>query len=242
MKTKKQTIKLQKSSGLFMQLGLVLTLAIVYAFFEHKTEITKHEPVVVSMNSQEDVVHVTYDDFVIERKVVPQKELPKPTSLENLKIDDTPKKSEPESPIILEHAPKAVDVTKNFVQVEPEDDDVMEYIATVPEVPIYPGCEKGTRAEKKACFEKKVGKFISRKFNTDLAAQLGLPSGKQKIYVQFVITKSGKIEIKGARANHKRLEKEGERVVNLLPQMIPGMKNGKPVKVSYMVPISFNVQ
>ena len=75
-----------------------------------------------------------------------------------------------------------------------------------------------------------------------MANQLGLSSGKQSIYVQFVITKSGEIEIKGARANHKRLEKEGKRVVNLLPQMTPGKKNGEPVNVSYMVPISFNVQ
>ena len=101
-----------------------------------------------------------------------------------------------------------IDVAPTFVYVEPEE-EALEYIATVPEVPIYPGCEKGTRAEKKACFEKKVGKFISRKFNTDLSVQLGLPSGKQKIFVQFVITKSGEIEIMGARANHKKLEKEG---------------------------------
>lgn len=244
MKTKKQIIKLQKSSGLFLQLGLVLTLAIVYMFFEHKTEITKYHPVVVAMNTLDNVEYVNYEVIEIEREVVKQKSLPKPTSFVDFKKSEESKTEEKETPDIFitpDDAPPVIDIAPIFVYVEPED-EVLEYIATVPEVPIYPGCEKGTRAQNKACFEKKVGKFISRKFNTDLAAQLGLSSGKQRIYVQFVITKSGDIEILGARANHKKLEKEGKRVVNLLPQMTPGKKNGKPVNVSYMVPISFNVE
>jgi len=246
MKTKKQIIKLQKSSGLFMQLGLVLTLAIVYAFFEYKTEITQHETIVIAMNSNDDVVFINYEVIEIEREVVKQKEIPKSNSIDEIEISDSPQMKESDiSSIIDKPDTPIIDTEPTFVTVEPIGDELEPdfFISTVPNVPIYPGCEnKETRAQKKACFEKKVGRFISRKFNTDLAAQLGLPSGKQKIFVQFVITKSGDIEIKGARANHKRLEKEGKRVVNLLPQMTPGMKNGKPVNVSYMVPISFNVE
>ena len=243
MKTKKQTIKLQKSSGLFIQLGLVLTLAIVYAFFEHKTEIENYIPNKSAIYTSDNVVHTPYEEIEIEREVVKQKALPKSTSLEDYKKSEESVKEEKETPLILEPTDDKpiIDSEPTFEYVEPEE-DVLEFIATVPEVPIYPGCEKGTRAQKKACFEKKIGKFISRKFNTDIASQMGLPSGKQKIHVQFVITKSGGIEIIGARANHKRLEKEGKRVVNLLPKMTPGKKNGEPVNVSYMVPISFNVQ
>ena len=85
-------------------------------------------------------------------------------------------------------------------------------------------------------------KHIQRKFNGDLASDLGLPPGKQKIYIQFRITKTGTIEILGARAPHKRLEKEAKRVVNLLPRMTPGKQRGRPVNVTYMLPISFNVE
>ncbi|MFK5879687.1 MAG: energy transducer TonB [Flavobacteriaceae bacterium] len=244
MKTKKQTIKLQKSSGLFMQLGLVLTLAIVYAFFEHKTEIENFIPQKAVVSASEYIVYTPYEVIEIEREVVKHKALPKPTSFVEYKKSEESNKEEKETPIILDPDDTKTPVlhdSPTFVTVEPEEEK-LEFIATVPEVPIYPGCEKGTRAQKKACFEKKVGKFISKKFNTDIASQMGLPSGKQRIHVQFVITKSGDIEIIGARANHKRLEKEGKRVVNLLPKMTPGKKNGKPVNVSYMVPISFNVQ
>lgn len=228
-----------------MQLGLVLTLAIVYAFFEHKTEIENYIPQKTAISTSYDVVYTPYEVIEIERKVVKQTKLPKATSLEDFEKSEETKKEEKETVLIIDEndSDPIIDETPVFEYVEPDDDIEPDHIlATVPEVPIYPGCEKGTRAEKKACFEKKIGKFISRKFNTDLATQLGLPTGKQKIHVQFLITKSGDIEIIGARANHKRLEKEGKRVVNLLPQMIPGKKNGKPVNVSYMVPISFNVQ
>ena len=246
MKTKKQVIKLQKSSGLFMQLGLVFTLAIVYMFFEHKTEIENCIPQKAVISTSYDVVYTPYEVIEIERKVVKQTKLPKATSLEDFEKSEESKKEEIETVLIIEEKDESpiIDDAPTFVTVESHGDELEpDYmIATVPEVPIYPGCEKGTRAEKKACFEKKIGKFISRKFNTDLAPQLGLPAGKQKIHVQFMITKSGDIEITGVRANHKRLEKEGMRVVNLLPQMTPGKKNGKPVNVSYMVPISFNVQ
>lgn len=226
-----------------MQLGLVLTLAIVYAFFEYKTEIQNYIPNKVVSYTSDDVVYTPYEVIEIEREVVKQKALPKPTSLENFKKSEESVKEEKETPLILEPTDDKpiIDKEPTFVTVEPEEEK-LEFITTVPEVPIYPGCEKGTRAQKKACFEKKIGKFISRKFNTDIASKIGLPSGKQRIHVQFVITKSGDIEIIGARANHKSLEKEGKRVVNLLPKMTPGKKNGKPVNVSYMVPISFNVQ
>ena len=39
----------------------------------------------------------------------------------------------------------------------------------------------------------------------------------------------------------KELEAEAKRVVNLLPKMTPGEQKGKPVNVTYMLPISFNI-
>ena len=44
-----------------------------------------------------------------------------------------------------------------------------------------------------------------------------------------------------ARAPHPRLEKEAVRVINLLPKMKPGIKNGKPVIVPYSIPMIFQV-
>ena len=79
----------------------------------------------------------------------------------------------------------------------------------------------------------KITKFVQRKFNTDLAGDLGL-SGRQRISVIFKIDKNGDVVGVRARAPHPRLVKEATRVVNLLPKMKPGKQRGKAV-VDYLI-------
>ena len=61
----------------------------------------------------------------------------------------------------------------------------------------------------------KIAKFVNKKFNTDLAGDLGL-SGRQRIIVAFKIDKKGNIIGVRARAPHPKLAQEAERVVKLL--------------------------
>ena len=86
----------------------------------------------------------------------------------------------------------------------------------------------------------KIAKFIQRKFNQDLAADLGL-SGRQRISVIFKIDKRGNVTGVRARAPHPRLQKEAVKVVSLLPKMKPGKQRGKAVIVQYSLPIIFEV-
>jgi len=88
---------------------------------------------------------------------------------------------------------------------------------------------------------KKISKFVQKKFNTELASDLGL-SGRQKISVIFKIDKNGNITGVRSRAPHPRLEKEAARVINSLPKMKPGKQRGKAVIVPYSLPIIFQVQ
>lgn len=111
----------------------------------------------------------------------------------------------------------------------------------IDEVPIYPGCERGSNAEKRNCMSENIAQFVSRKFNTDIAEDLGL-SGKQRINVIFKIDKNGNVVDVRASGPHPILEKEAVRVVKMLPKMKPGRIEGKPVIVSYALPISFVVQ
>lgn len=127
---------------------------------------------------------------------------------------------------------------------EEEGEEVVEDVpfAIIEDIPIFPGCEKGTKAEKKACFSKKISKHINRKFNSGLASDLGLSAGKKRIFVMFKIDQTGSITEIQARAPHPRLQKEAERVVKTLPKMIPGKQRGRPVSVRYSLPISFLVE
>ena len=120
-------------------------------------------------------------------------------------------------------------------------DNVEVPFSTVQNVPIFPGCDKGNNEARRKCMSQKITKFVQRKFNTDLAGDLGL-SGRQRISVIFKIDKNGDVVGVRARAPHPRLVKEATRVVNLLPKMKPGKQRGKAVVVPYSLPIIFQVQ
>ena len=113
--------------------------------------------------------------------------------------------------------------------------------SVIENVPIFPGCEKGSNQEKRDCMSAKISQFVNKKFNTELASELGL-SGRQRINVIFKIDKTGSITGIRARAPHPGLEKEAARVIGLLPKMKPGKQRGKPVNVPYSLPIIFQVQ
>ena len=118
------------------------------------------------------------------------------------------------------------------------DEDVEVQFSVIENVPVFPGCERGSNMDKRKCMSAKIAKFVQRKFNTDLAGSLGL-SGRQRINVVFKIDKNGDIKGIRAKASHPSLEQEAIRVINMLPRMKPGIQRGKPVIVPYSLPITF---
>ena len=127
------------------------------------------------------------------------------------------------------------------LEIEEVDEDIEVPFAVIENVPIYPGCEKGNNDAKRKCMSDKIAKFVQKKFNTDLAGDLGL-TGRQRINVIFKIDRNGNVVGVRSRAPHPRLEKEAARVINLLPKMKPGKQRGKAVTVPYSLPIVFQVQ
>lgn len=244
MKTKTHTNKLQKSSGLFFQLGLLLTLFTVYIAVEHKTE--KLEVSVLPLDEINKInIYNMYDNIIIESKEVIKKKVVLEKNTFSGEYKESKQKDEVESKLLSEFNETTPvsnsDILEKLVEI-PREDPLVEDFMSVQEKPIFPGCEKVKESKRKACFEKKIRKYVSRKFNAELAPKLGLSSGKKRIAVEFLITKTGEIEITNSSAPHKALEKEGRRVVNKLPKMIPGKQNGKEVNVKYILPIIFNVE
>ena len=138
----------------------------------------------------------------------------------------------------------------NFSQTK-EIQDIPFAVVEIP--PAMPGCEdedntrpldednEPLQSKRSLCTSQQITKFVQRKFNTDLAGDLGL-SGRQRISVIFKINKSGDVVGVRSRAPHPRLEKEAARVINMLPKMKPGRQRGKAVIVPYSLPITFQVQ
>lgn len=229
---------LENYTRLFWQLGLVLTLLTVYLGIENKTYDKGADglALVTSDHDEEEDIPEVIIEQIIQPKAPPP---PAPEKIEIVEDEEEIVETIIETTEVDEEAKIEVE---EIVEVE-EEEELIEDVpfAIIEEVPGYPGC-KGTKAQKKSCLNKALQKHVARKFNADLAGDLGLSPGKKKIYIQFKITKTGNIEIVGARAPHPRLEKEAKRVVMLLPKMTPGRQRGRAVNVTYMLPISFNVE
>ncbi|MCF7561294.1 energy transducer TonB [Sabulilitoribacter multivorans] len=126
------------------------------------------------------------------------------------------------------------------VTVEEVEEEVEVAFAIIENVPVFPGCEGLNKAKSKACFQQKIQEHILKNFNyPQTALELGLQG---RVSVIFVIDSKGNTTSIRSRGPDKILEKEAERIISLLPKMEPGKQRGKPVKVSYAVPIFFKFE
>ena len=63
-----------------------------------------------------------------------------------------------------------------------------------------------------------------------------------RVVVNFVVTAGGKVKnVKAIRSVDPLLDKEAVRVIGMMPDWKPGRQRGKPVDVSYAVPVDFTL-
>lgn len=242
--SQKHDVNLRKNSTLYFQIGLIMCLLATYVVIEMKF---LNAPITVAtdlaFDSESDYIEMT--DYRIYQKPKPKTIVkPKPKVnrvIDAIEVDNTNDgKEQPDfiTPDMTNDLPIGDPVIPEVVK--PILDDVPFIV--VEDAPIFPGCEDITSKEgKKECFEDKMARFVNKKFNTDLAYDLGL-KGVQKMYVQFTINKKGIVEnVKVIRSPHALLEKEAFRVVSKLPTMTPGFQREVPVNVTYVLPIVFKV-
>jgi protein TonB len=177
---------------------------------------------------------------IIEQIIPPPPPPPPPAAPEVIEVVEDEEEVE-ETVIESTETDQDEEIEIEEIEIEEVAEDVEVPFAVIENVPEYPGCERGSNAEKRKCMSDKIAKFVQRKFNTDLAGDLGL-SGRQRISVFFKIDKNGNVTGVRSRAPHPRLEKEAARVINMLPKMKPGKQRGKAVIVPYSLPIVFQVQ
>lgn len=242
MDTKKKSPKsnLENYSKLFMQIGLVLALFITYVAMENKTYDKVQDKLAV-VAEQEGVEEETIEIQKIEPPK-PKNTPPPPKAPDQIEKIENEKKVEETVLQTTETDEEEVVEVEDIQEVE-EVEEVVEDVpfAIIEEVPVFPGCT-GTKAQKKACLNKKLQQHVQKHFNSGLAGDLGLDSGRKRIFVIFKIGKDGRVTEINARAPHPRLKAEAIRIVKKLPQMKPGRQRGKPVRVGYTLPITFNVE
>jgi protein TonB len=228
-----------RRSMLFFQIGLILMLLISWRAIEHKTY-DKSDLGRDMLNVGDELEEEIPITQPIEPPPPPPPPPPAPEVIEVVEDEDDVEET------IIESTETNKD--EEIVEIEEIEEVVEEEIADVPfavieNVPVYPGCENaGNNEAKKKCMSEQIQKFVQKKFNNELANDLGLDAGRQRISVQFKIDKSGNVVDVRARAPHPKLEQEAISVVRQLPKMTPGKQRGKAVGVLYALPIVFEVQ
>lgn len=111
----------------------------------------------------------------------------------------------------------------------PNADDPNQVFVVVEQMPEFPGGLNALRT------------FINSTVRYPVEAAKKGAQGK--VYVRFIVGKDGSIESPEiARGVDPYLDAEGLRVVGSLPKWKPGRQKGQPVRVSYTVPINFQLQ
>lgn len=217
---------LESKKNFFFLLGLVTALGITLLAFEWTTKPKKVEDLgaVQATAIEEEIIPITRE---MEVKPPPP---PPPATVEVLNIVDNDVEIEDE--LIIESEADAttiIDVAPVVVQKEEEEEEEAEVFFIVEDMPEFPGGELALR------------KWIATEIKYPTIAQENGVAGK--VYVTFVVGKDGSVSNAViARGVDPSLDKEALRVVNLMPKWQPGKQRGKPVNVSYTVPINFVLQ
>jgi protein TonB len=117
-------------------------------------------------------------------------------------------------------------------------------ISSVEELPIYPGCEAAVAASREEGFE-----CVNRMIMALVSRNVAYPQKARhlniqgKVFVRFFIEKDGYVSnVEVVRSADPELDAEAARVIRMLPRMEPAKCNGKPVRITYTIPINFRLK
>ena len=233
MEVKKSSkANLENLKGIFFEIGLIIALAFLFLAFEWK----------VNMKDKEDFI-VTVPEELVEEEIIPitqQMLKPPPPPPPAPRITDLIEIVDEE--INLDDVLEIEDVEANVAnrrvydfsgqgngygdEYGDEYSDEAEVFAVVEDMPKFPG---------------NVQQWISKNIKYPMIAQENNIQGR--VFVQFVIERDGSVtDVKVARSVDPSLDKEAIRVVKAMPKWTPGKQRNKPVRVSYTVPINFQLQ
>lgn len=241
---KKRQVNLRWNHTRNFQLGMIFSLLFVIFVVETVRVEIKEIPITYTDDSDLEVFMMT--NFVVE--TVKQK-------VEPVAKADPPKQVRTVIKVVENHAstttttlttdPPVVEVTSgaNLVTTDAPKEEPPQpiYINNVMQIPTFPGCNADAdRAEQLECFTRMTHKFVQRRFDYDIGAEQNL-LGKVRIACQFTVGPDGVVTDIKVRTTNEALEREAISVIKKLPQMQPGMHQGKSVPVIFSLPIIFQI-
>ena len=222
---KSEQASLEKDKLVYVLMGLVFVLSLVYVALEWtEREVTKYE--------------VTDTEFLFEEEVEIQQ-----TSQETPPPPPPPAVQEVEVLNVVED-----NVETESIDINTEDDKEAEVVIAAPvEAPVEEEEEEVVFVVVESMPEFPGGqqalfKYLSENVKYPVIAQENGIQGR--VICQFVVNKDGSIvDVEVVRSGgDPSLDKEAIRVIKSMPKWKPGKQRGKAVRVKYTVPVNFKLQ
>ena len=215
---------LEKQKLLFTQIGLVVALGLMFVAFEWAQTDVKASDIFVMPEEvlEEEAIPVTRQE-----EIKPPPPPPPPRFAEVLNIVDNDVELGEE--LEIEDMEIDEDTEVDFIDIgsdEDEEIDETEVFMIVETMPSFPGGDAA------------LNRFLADNIKYPTIAQENGISGR--VFINFVVNRDGQIvDAKVVRGVDPALDQEAIRVVKMMPKWNPGQQRGKPVRVSFMLPVNF---
>ena len=207
----------------FILIGLIISLAVAWAVFEIKSY-DKREIADIGRTVEvveEEMVEITKQEQKPQPVEVPKQTTQIQVVEDDVEVEDVEINAEVDQNEVIEE----------YVAPEVEEDEVeeAEIFTVVEEMPEFPGGMA------------KLAEYLAKNIKYP---QLARESGIQgRVFINFVVEHDGSVtNVKVMRSLGGGCDEEAMRVVKSMPKWKPGKQRGKPVRVSYNLPVNFKLQ
>ena len=219
---KSEKANLENKKLLFLEIGLIISLAITYAAFEVKSSET-------NVSTLEDTAEI-----VLEEEIIPITQDTPP-----------PPPAAPKIPVLSDQ----IDIVDDEIEVNDdmfmnlEDDaslgvEIMDYVEVEEAIPFQ-------LVEEKPSFQGGDANQFSKWVNSRLEyPEIAKENGVQgRVTLQFTVEKDGTVtKVRVLRGVDPSLDKEAVRVVSMSPKWKPGKQRDRAVPVTYTFPVIFQLR
>lgn len=222
---KTEKADLTKKTGLFFNIGLVVSLIIAVSAFEYKQrDETDLDDLARNQNAFEEVIEVPPTE----------QPPPPPPKIQQPQIIEVPDEQEIEDEIEINMDNEITEDTKVEVitiqpqEVEKEDPNEIFLVVEESAAPI---------GGISAFYE-----YVSKKMGGKYPAQARRMGIEGKVFVEFVINKDGSIvDVRAMKGIGAGCDELAVKVVQEAPKWKPGKQRGKPVRQKMVLPITFKL-
>ena len=223
---------LNNKSSFYFSIGLFLVLLVSWQAIEYKNyDDDGYGYIALDVDDDDD------EEIPITEQIKTPPPPPPPPAPEIIEVVEDEEEIEE---TIIESTETDQEEIVEEVEVVEEEIDMDVPFAIIEDVPLFPGCERVPKSERRSCFQTQIQKHIAKNFRyPEIAQEMGIQG---RVFVQFTIGKDGSISGIRTRGPDKNLEKEANRIISKLPRMTPGKQRGRPVRVPFSIPITFKLQ